>query len=50
MFSYIASATGRLKCCGQAEPSTREVTVVLVISAAPCAIESPISRSSLMWV
>ena len=28
MFSYIASATGLLKCCGQAEPSTREVTVV----------------------
>ena len=36
MFSYIASATGLLKCCGQADPRTREVTVVLVIIAAPC--------------
>ena len=48
MFSYITSATGLLKCRGQAEPSMRELTVVLVIIAAPCAMVSPISRNCLM--
>ena len=35
MFAYIASAIALLKCCGQAVPSTRDVTVVSVIIAAP---------------
>ena len=48
MFSYIVSATGLLKCRGHAEPSTRDVTSVFVISAAPFAIASPIAQSSLM--
>ena len=49
MFALAASATARLKCCGQADPSTRVgSSVVSVIIAAPCAILSPIAHMSLM--
>jgi hypothetical protein len=44
----IASATGLLKCCGHAAPMMRDVHVVSVISAAPCAILLPSSHISLM--
>ena len=48
MFACIVSATALLKCCGQAEPSTRDVTVVSVITAAACDMRSPMSHISLM--
>ena len=49
MFRYIVSATGLLKCCGHAEPSTRvPVSSTPAIIAAPLAIVSPISHICLM--
>ena len=36
-------------CCGHAEPSTREVIVVSVISVAALAMLSPISHIRLMF-
>ena len=47
-----ASATARLKCCGQARPSTRVgSSSVPVIIAAPFAIVSPVAHSSLIsWI
>jgi hypothetical protein len=42
MFACIASAIGRLKCCGHAAPSTRTVSSrTPAIIAAPRATESP---------
>ena len=48
MFAYIVSATVLFMCCGHAEPSSREETVVSVISAAPSAILLPMLHISLM--
>ena len=49
MFACSASAIGLLKCCGQPEPSTRELaSFVPVIIAAARAIVSPIAHSSRM--
>ena len=51
MFSVMSSAIGRLKWPGHAEPSTRsEASLVPVIIAAPCATESPMAHSSLIFV
>ena len=49
MFSYMASAIGRLKCPGQALPSRRDVKVVSVISVAAFAMLSPMRHMSMMW-
>ncbi len=48
MFSNIVSASVRFMCDGHAEPRTRDDHLVLVISAAPSAILSPISHMLLM--
>jgi hypothetical protein len=48
MFACIVSATVLFMCCGQADPSSREVTFVPVIMAAPSAIVFPVSHISLM--
>ena len=51
MFSDMSSAIGLLKWPGHAEPSTRsEASLVPVIIAAPCATESPIAQSSLIFL
>ena len=50
MFAQVVSATTLLKCCGQALPSTRiGWSSVLVIMAAPFAMDSPIAHSSLIF-
>ena len=48
MFVYIVSATTLFMCCGQADPSIREVIFVLVIIDAASAIVLPVSHISLM--
>ena len=48
MLVNIVSAMTRLWCCGQAAPSTREVTVVSVIFAAPSAMASPMRHMRMM--
>ena len=50
MLANAASATALLKCCGQADPSTRVgSSSVPVIIAAPLAIASPIAHISLIF-
>ncbi len=50
MLAYAASATALLKCCGHADPRTLVgCSSVPVIIAAPFAMESPISHSSLIF-
>ena len=48
MFSFIASATGRLKCCGHAAPRMRHSTVVSVMAAAALAMALPASNKDWM--
>ena len=50
MLAQVVSATTLLKCCGQALPSTRiGCSSVLVIIAAPFAMDSPMPHSSLIF-
>ena len=48
MLAYCASASALFVWIGHADPSTRDVTVVSVISVAPSAILSPISHRRLI--
>ena len=48
MLACIVSASALFVWIGHADPSTRDVTVVSVIIAAPCAILSPISHMRLI--
>ena len=48
MFSCMASATGRLKCWGQAAPWMCHSTVVSVMAAAALAIALPASNMDWM--
>ena len=50
MLAQAVSATVRLKCCGQAVPSTRlGRSSVPVISAAALAMSSPIFQRSMIF-